>query len=78
MNQETKTLQRALKEIENLKSEISILKKVNKPVEKKPDIWESKSGRVRSIDKLTEGRDEAMNRFSMKLFGRIYAKQEQN
>ena len=76
MNQTQKTLQRALKEIHKLKSEISNLKK-HKAEEVVP-IIDSKNLVKSRVDEICSDREKALERLSIKLFGRVYAKQEQN
>lgn len=66
-----------MEEIERLKSEVSKLKE-SKSLEVKPPIWESTSKKSSRLDEICKDRDAAMERLSIKLFGRVYAKQEQN
>ena len=75
MNQTAKTLERAMEEIQRLKSQVSSLEKKNPRQQPKPNNWEIKEKKSR-LDKIIEGRDAAMERFSNKLFGGKNAKQK--
>ena len=68
-----------MKEIERLKSEISSLENQiqNKPSDKEKFTWKSNNKKSR-IDQICKGREEGLEKLSIQLFGRVYAKQEQN
>ena len=74
MNQMDKTLERAMEEIQRLKSKVSSLEEKKRQIQPKNN-WKIVRKKSR-IDEICADRDAAMERLSIKLFGRIYAKQK--
>ena len=71
MSQTEKTLERALEEIERLKSQVSSLQTPKEQQNPKPKWSPNKKSR---LDNILKGRKEAMDKLSIKLFGRKNAK----
>ena len=72
MSLENKVLERAMEEIERLKSKISNLENKKEHLKEK-NKQEIIYRRYSKIDVICKERNAAMRRYSIKLFGRIYA-----